>query len=163
MRTVLNKQEKKAFFGYPQRLMFKWTISRGCDTFGYNICSLYVNEEKATNCKGGGYDMRGTVLADWMEETFPDQLKKLKGNSGSGDVSGGFYGLHFYNPSDKVYKMRKTAGKGCQAVLDGGCGIQSMENILHKIGFKIVWVGGTKNQTNYMLEPCTFNRQGGVK
>lgn len=43
-------------------LQFKWTISRGRDTYGYNICSLYVDGKKVSGCSGGGYDMMGTCL-----------------------------------------------------------------------------------------------------
>ena len=66
-------------------LIFKWTVSRGRDTYGYNICSLFVDGEKEASCNGGGYDMKGTVLGVWMEFEFQKLIKGLKCNYGSGD------------------------------------------------------------------------------
>jgi len=71
-------------------LKFKWTVSRARDTYGYNICSLYVNGKKVSGCNGGGYDMKGTALGAWVEMRFKDELLKLKEE---------FYGLTFHDPN----------------------------------------------------------------
>lgn len=55
-------------------LEFKWTISRGRDTYGYNICSLWVDDKKVESCNGGGYDMPGECLSSWIKSEFKDQL-----------------------------------------------------------------------------------------
>lgn len=50
----------------------RWSISRGRDTYGYNICTIEVSDHFGAGqdlrhtrgqCKGGGYDMAGTSLA----------------------------------------------------------------------------------------------------
>lgn len=59
-------------------LEFKWTVSRGRDTYGYNICTLRVDGQKVSSCNGGGYDMKGTSLGNWAERAFSAELLKLK-------------------------------------------------------------------------------------
>lgn len=97
-------------------LELRYSTSRGAETHGWTICSLYnaLSNKKLTSCRGGGYDMRGTVLGIWMEKTFQEQLKSL-------------------NPAD-FYGMFKNE-KGVH--LDGGCGWESMRAILEAIGYQI--------------------------
>lgn len=71
-------------------LEFKWTVSRGRDTYGYNICSLYVDGKKMASCNGGGYDMQGTCLGNWIARAYPERLLEVKEE---------FYGLRFYDPN----------------------------------------------------------------
>lgn len=51
-----------------QTLEYVWTVSKGRDTYGYNICSLYANGVKVGSCNGGGYDMQGVALANYLED-----------------------------------------------------------------------------------------------
>lgn len=60
-----------------KQLHFKWTISRGRDTYGYNICTLLVDGEKKGRCMGGGYDMQGTAFADWLQNEYQKELIEL--------------------------------------------------------------------------------------
>jgi len=58
---------------------FKWSVSRAARTYGYNICSLWVDGKKMASCNGGGYDMEGTALASWLEQAWRHQLvEKIK-------------------------------------------------------------------------------------
>lgn len=59
-------------------LEFKWSVSRGRDTAGYNICSLYVDGRKVASTCGGGYDMKGTVLGKYIAGAYADRLLALK-------------------------------------------------------------------------------------
>lgn len=119
---------------------FRWTVSRGRDTYGYNICSLYIDGVKVSSCDGGGYDMQGTCLADWLEEAEQDQLKRLTANYGSSTPDGrGYYGLSYRNPKTKKRQRRWTAG--CSVSLDGGCGFSSIERIGNCIGYKFQYKG----------------------
>jgi len=68
---------------------FKWTVSRGRNTYGYNICTLYIDGEKVAACNGGGYDMQGTCLGNWLAVHGEKRLCKL---------DKGFYGLSFHDP-----------------------------------------------------------------
>jgi hypothetical protein len=71
-------------------LRFKWTVSRARETYGYNVCTLYVDGHKVARCNGGGYDMEGTVLGLWLAKRFADQL--------CANVRTPIYGLTFHDP-----------------------------------------------------------------
>lgn len=127
-------------------LEIKWTVSRGADTYGYNICSLWCRGKKLASCSGGGYDMAGTVLADFIKMIFPDELRTLTANAG-GNEAGGFYGLRFsIERGDKWERLRKWE-QGASVSLDGGCGFESMEKILNALGYTVQYVN-VKSQKN---------------
>lgn len=116
-------------------LQFKWTASRGQDTYGYNICTLYADGKKASSCKGGGYDMEGTAFGGWIEKEFQAQLVELvKKHKIAKQL---FYGLIFNN---------KTV------CLDGGCGFCSMQKILNALGYNARYISETKKERTYILE-----------
>ena len=71
-------------------LKFKWTTSKAQDSYGYNVCTLLVNREKKARCNGGGYDMQGTCLGDWIAKEFEKGLLKFKQD---------FYGLTYHDPN----------------------------------------------------------------
>lgn len=60
-------------------ITIKWGTSRGRDTYGYTTATLYDTKGcRSGGCNGGGYDMRGTVIGNWIASTFADELRKLK-------------------------------------------------------------------------------------
>jgi hypothetical protein len=109
-------------------LTFKWTVSRGRNTYGYNICSLYVDGKKVASCNGGGYDMQGTALGNWLEKEFQEQLKTL--------VITKYYGLTEY--------------EGVR-YLDGACGFSSMEKVVDALGYKLERLPITKSKESYYV------------
>jgi len=94
-------------------LKIKWSVSRGRDTYGWNICTLY-DGDRAYRTKGGGYDMVGTVFGEWLLAHYSDKIEKLD--------QGQFYGLECYNG---------------QTYLDGACGLNCMIKIAKAIGLGI--------------------------
>ncbi len=70
-------------------LHFRWTISRGRDTYGYNICTLLVDDEKVSACNGGGYDMEGSCFGDWIA-SHKHRLRRLRDS---------YYGLTWHDPN----------------------------------------------------------------
>lgn len=76
-------------------LEFKWTVSKARDTYGYNICTLYVNGRKSARCNGGGYDMQGTCLGNWLASHYAERLRQLTPN-GKERL---FYGLSYHDPN----------------------------------------------------------------
>ena len=110
-------------------LKFKWTVSKAVNTYGYNICSLFVNGQKVSSCNGGGYDMQGTCLGDWIEREFKEELLQLK------DI---FYGLTFHNPNKQSIDLPSDlpTEKHTTPVIDGACGVNSVEKILKAVGYK---------------------------
>lgn len=66
----------------PKLLTFKVTTSKGVNTYGYNIVSLYEDGSKVASCNGGGYDMRGKCLGEYLTSHYLPQLEKLQANYG---------------------------------------------------------------------------------
>lgn len=61
-----------------ERIQIRWGVSRGRDTEGYTTASLTNGDgRRVASCNGGGYDMRGTVLGNWIARTFSAELVKL--------------------------------------------------------------------------------------
>lgn len=139
-------------------LVEKWTVSRGYGTYGYNICSLWLREgfgkpHKVASCNGGGYDMQGTVLGEYLQDNYQDRLLKLFETSKKDEShSGLIYATDFYGMA-KV----KTKG-GYKISLDGTCGLSSIENIGRAIGLEFSRLAINKNQD---LITITDNSQEG--
>lgn len=95
---------------------FKWTVSRGRDTYGYNICSLYVDRHKVTACRGGGYDMKGVVLGSFIAARYAHRLLALKPED---MPENSYYGLTFhdphFNPGQAVVEEKPTFGDEADA------------------------------------------------
>lgn len=116
-------------------LPLSWAISRGRDTYGYNICRLDDNNTgKRYRCSGGGYDMVGSVLGDWLASEHQERLQILKAHNADKlescgyAVDGwmkipGFYGLTF-----------DIMGK---AHIDGACGVEAVIKIAEACGISI--------------------------
>ncbi len=80
-----------------KNLVVKWTISKGRDTYGWNIVTLIDGKDKyKTN--GGGYDMMGTVFAQWLWKNYSDKIiETIK------DRKEKFYGFHQSNVDKDKY------------------------------------------------------------
>jgi len=144
--------------GNTYSLQTRWGVSRARDTYGYNICSLYVNRRKVASCNGGGYDMTGTVVGNWIAQTFPKKLHaKIKKE---------FYGLSFHDPNydpgkavieGQTVAEREKEGKcvGLERyqsfyaasgklptkthtvpLLDGACGLECIVRVAEAIGLR---------------------------
>ena len=146
MKTILSKTKQQQFLDDNWKLStlhFKWTTSRGKDTYGYNICSLLDwNNNRVSKTTGGGYDMKGTALGYMMNEYLQDELRKINSKD--------YYGLRHYN--NKTKKSQKRASKHTKTYVDGACGFNCMVDILNKIGFDVKFVRETRNSSTYILE-----------
>jgi len=132
-------------------LRIKYTISRGRDTYGYNLVTLYVDGKKHNRTCGGGYDMTGTVLGEYLTQEYPDRLKELPANYGSLDTKDGFYGLGFYSKTEN--KRHNTYQDGDSVYVDGACGQNAVKEITKAIGLDLEYSHGfsTKDVTAYYL------------
>jgi hypothetical protein len=110
-----------------QYLSVKWSVSRGRDTYGYNICTIRDEDGKVYRCNGGGYDMQGTSFGMWMQDHYQDRLLKLPDETGIDNLQRKYYGLR-----------KQMVGGMQRAHLDGACGMSSMEKIADGIGLKMV-------------------------
>ena len=136
-------------------LNLSWAISRGRETYGCNICRLDDSETgKRYRCSGGGYDMTGTVLGNWLADVYQSELRTLAPRAGAWyskangyrtnpDRVNGLYGL----------SINEDTGK---ASIDGACGIRSVERIAEAlgIGFRAT-VNRRGHATGYMVTDRT--------
>lgn len=140
-------------------LALSWSVSKGRDTYGYNICRLDVpyNREgfnhflsKRYRAMGGGYDMTGTVVGDWLQERYQDRLMSIRERAGSQAVgavhtnrnirdAGILYGMTSYS--------KGTQGRDNYVSLDGACGIESIRTIAESIGVKLYETVDRKGHT----------------
>ena len=59
-------------------VLFTYGVSRARDTYGYNIVTLTSNHGKKFRAMGGGYDMHGQVLGDYVQfNESPDRLRAV--------------------------------------------------------------------------------------
>lgn len=143
-------------------LIFRWTVSRGRETYGYNICSLWMNGVKVSSCNGGGYDMEGTAFAQWIEGAFQDELVELAPRAHGAyavDARGkyvarldawkpekgtpGFYGM--------TARMDGSTGAVHSVALDGGCGFDCIRAIVKAIGYGLRSVDNGRKHTTYIM------------
>lgn len=111
-------------------LCFRWGVSRGYETAGYNVCSCLIDGVKVGMCKGGGYDMQGTAFSEFLNNAYSQELKKL--------YDSGFreYGLKC--DRDRVY-------------VDGRCGLNEMIRIFKALGYSADDKWNKKDGTMYYI------------
>lgn len=122
--------------------------SRGRDTYGYTTVSLLDTATgKRYRCNGGGYDMTGTVLADWLEDVHQDALQAIADQAAYDYRTkvrndGGLYGMH-------------VGGSG-RVHVDGACGMSSVERIAKAIGVRISHRVGPRGRTlGFLATPAS--------
>lgn len=142
---------------------FKWTTSRGIETYGYNICTLRDRfGERLGKCSGGGYDMKGTSFGNWIERDFQAELLALVHSVPRENISWCIYqkqdGPKWERPAEtrtgreeRFYGLTVIVDeKGKEKVnLDGACGFESMRRVLQAIGLDIRWLHETKKTDLY--------------
>ena len=138
------KKDYKNISGYS--LIFKYGVSRATDNYGENTVGCWFNgNEKRGFCVGGNYDMNGTAFAEFIENTFREELKAKSAK--------GYYGFHFYNK--KTRKRQTQWSENCSngGFLDGGCGFDSILQVFRdKLGYNLRYVSETANQKIYIIE-----------
>jgi hypothetical protein len=110
-------------------LMIDWSKSRAQGSYGWNICRLkdtYTGKRYRT-C-GGGFDMIGSVLGNWLADRYQDRLETIAHHAAA------FNG------------MRRCKRTG-RIVLDGGCGVESMRRIAEAAGLTLSPVPNRRGQT----------------
>lgn len=146
----MNNQEE---YKKPLLLSFKWTVSKGKDTYGYNICSLYVDGSKVDSCMGGGYDMKGSVLGFWITKEFQDKLMLIQSKA-----------HHIHTQKDNMSWEHETNKKGLYGLsllrpkklkphmtIDGACGQSSVVEIAEQCGLTLTSTQTGRNDYGYFL------------
>ncbi len=116
-------------------LSLSWSTSRGRETYGYNICRLDdINKGERFKCMGGGYDMVGTVFAQWLCANYQDRLLAIKDRS---SYVFPVEGAHFAaNNENSLYGMSYHE-KGERVYIDGACGLDCVLQIADIIGLDV--------------------------
>lgn len=139
-----------------QCLTLSWGVSRGRDTYGHNICRL-DSSNKRYKCDGGGYDMVGTVLADWLCDEFQDRLKAIGSRAASS-----FNKIDRYKSSSddlSLYGMHRNDDTGIISI-DGACGVSSVITIAEAVNISISYNRNRRGETNgFMVEIYTFIKE----
>lgn len=145
--------QNKAYTPHPTYsgfLKVTYGTSRGRDTYGYNLVTVVdsKNNKRYRQC-GGGYDMRGAALADWMEDCLQDEL--LAYLQSCGMVSG-----ERCSNGDAAYKTGYPYGayitKAGVAGFDGACGVESVRKCLEGMGYSVTSSGYNNRLGNYVHE-----------
>lgn len=107
-------------------LSLKWTTSRAHDTYGYNVVTLTDQRTgKRYRAMGGGYDMVGTVLGSWLQDTHQTELRAIADAHGPSTEHRGQIADHY-----GMYRWEQDG----PVTLDGACGLDSMTRIAREIG-----------------------------
>ena len=132
----------------------RWSISRGRETYGYNICSLWADGRKVSSCKGGGYDMVGTALGNYVEEAYQDRLLAIADRAAAVwcETETGPYGCErndkgLYGLSVTRYLDGRTVAR-----IDGACGRSSVEQVIEAIGLRLTYLPSRGNNYHWTLE-----------
>lgn len=118
-----------------KRLALSWSVSRGRDTYGYNICRLDdTSTGNRFKCMGGGYDMRGTVFGEWLAANYQPDLLALKDRANYTSTAAGEFIPA--NREDSLYGMAYLENDN-RISLDGACGLECMIRIAEAIGLEV--------------------------
>jgi len=110
-----------------------WGISRGMDTYGWNICRASSRQSgKVYRTCGGGYDMVGTVIADWFEAEHQNELLELV-KSRQDQLTDAGYTVSGYKYINGLCGL--VVRPDGSVSLDGGCGIESILRIINACGY----------------------------
>lgn len=144
-----------------------WTVSRGRETYGYNICTIraYSSVWEKTkgvelanaSCKGGGYDMAGTSLADCLA-ALPDVQQALQ-RLITKETAETFQDVDgtYRNPNTKYYgSFLKADGT---VSLDGGVGTSTVLEIFQAAGVNVTpnyqkKRGGKLDRIGWFVREC---------
>ena len=110
-----------------------WGISRGRDTYGWNICRAVSRDTgKAYRTIGGGYDMVGTVLGEWFAAEHQAELCALYAREYLEFKAYSQTGHHCHC---KLYGL--FARLDGSFYMDGACGVDCMLQIIEACGYEV--------------------------
>lgn len=123
--------------------------SRARDTQGYPIVKLTDEQGRTFRTMGGGYDMFGTVLADWITSAYADRVAELaprayytfRKSEGTQVDRDGLYGVYHDATDGRVW-------------LEGGVGESTIQRIARdELGLTIRNIVNGKGHTvGYAVE-----------
>ena len=150
MKKLLSKKQREAWLDENwQYGVLTFRYSNGTHGNVVKVLDKRGDRIQSVGCSGGGYDMTGTCLGQFIELCFPKEIRRLDPRQ--------FYGIKHYNMNRKSRKDRYQVrqSKNTRTIIDGACGMNSMRNILEKIGFKLEYITETRGRvdtTTYILK-----------
>lgn len=112
-------------------LEIKWSISKGKNTYGYNICTLTdTRTDKKYRTCAGGVSMTGNVLGQWLEEQYQAELQ-------AADLAA-------------CYGVRKL--ENGDVSINGACGVAAITDTARKIGLKMESVFKNGHVIGFIVE-----------
>lgn len=133
-------------------LALSWSISRGRDTYGYNIARLddTTTGKRYRTC-GGGYDMTGTVFGEWLQDRYQAELRNIAHCAGNYySKAGGYQTIRSADGRSPygawLYGMTRNDDTGA-VTLDGACGLSTMIDIAAAIGLDVMRIGDKRGRT----------------
>jgi hypothetical protein len=127
---------------HPLNLKITYGTSRGQDTYGYTLVTLRdMRGNKLASTCGGGYDMRGTVFGQWLQNAYAKELLALVPRASY--VWDGKETTRRELP-DSLYGMTHYSAVG-KLMLDGACGFESMCRIAEALGLDVALMNASRN------------------
>jgi hypothetical protein len=124
----------------PTYLSVTWSISRAQDTYGYNRVQVQDTETgKRFAACGGGYDMLGSALGQWLQHTHRELLLAYSELAHDTCVQHE-QGKPWTRQTNRqgLHGMTLNTRLGVPEVsLDGGCGLDCMIKIARAIGLEL--------------------------
>jgi hypothetical protein len=121
----------------PRVLSLRWTLSKAADTYGYNALKLTdTRTKRGFRAVGGGYDMEGTVFAEWLTAAHPERLEAIAGRAFNVYTPGRGTDRADIPLGTGLYGLTRTAGTS-DVRLDGACGLSSMLAIAEAAGLEV--------------------------
>lgn len=131
---------------HTNHLALSWSISKGRNTYGYNICRLDSHDSgKRYRCMGGGYDMTGTVVADWLVAEHQDKLQALICTLELAPVNNYTQPFSGYLTASGLYGL--TVRPDGSVTVDGACGIECVIRIAEACGIELQRLNNRKCYT----------------
>lgn len=126
-----------------KQLTLKHSISKAQDSYGYNRITLTDTlTGKKYACVGGGYNMIGTVFAEWMQDNYQTELLAIAHKAyyvyDSKTLS--------HNPLPQTYYGMTAYTHKSFVSLDGACGLECMLDIAQAIGLSVQRQTNSKGQ-----------------
>ena len=136
-------------------LSVAWSVSRGRDTYGYNICTVTDESTgKKYRCNGGGYDLLGTSFGEWLQDRYQRELVDIK------ERAHGTWTETTEGPWERMYDDAGLYGMGVnymldgsvKVTLDGACGESSMRKIADALELNVrATVNRKGHVTGYLI------------
>lgn len=151
MKTIIKKsdQAQKVFDMRASRLVHRWSARGLGRSYIIDACG-----DQIASAGGCGYDRRGAAFGSFVTNLLQVELlalaKKVCKPKKRGDRwirSDRFYGLTLDREKDR-------------AIIDGGCGLESVQKVLGAIGFSLIWRGESRTGSGsgaefFSLEPIS--------